>query len=51
MRREFADDGLTALDFAEVEGGGGEPAFEEARAGGGGAAVDRGEEGGLAGAA
>jgi hypothetical protein len=32
---EFADDGLAADDLRQVEGGGGEPAFEQARAGGG----------------
>ncbi len=48
---EFADEGGAALDLGEVEGGGGEPAFEEARAGGGAGAVDGGEKRAVAGAA
>lgn len=48
---EFADDGLAAIEFGEIERGSGEPAFEEAGAGGGAGAIDGGEERAVAGAA
>lgn len=41
---EFADDGLAAVEFGEIERRGGEPALEEAGAGGGGGAIDGGEK-------
>jgi hypothetical protein len=47
----LAHDGLPALDLRQVEGGGGEPALEQAGAGGGRAAVDGAEQRGLARAA
>jgi hypothetical protein len=50
LGEEFADDGLAAVDLGQVEGGGGEPAFEQAGAGGG-RAVDGAEQRTVAGAA